>query len=141
VFYGLRLGHVRRHFVRAILEGIAYLYPGFAAIVQRHGLPIGSLTMVDGEARSAAWNQVKADVMGRPIRTTRVAEGGALGAAMLAGLAAGEFATAEVAVAALVEAADTFDPDAAVHARYAELYATWERVRTGLFSVFGRAGS
>jgi xylulokinase len=140
VFFGVRLGHSRRHFVRAILEGMAHLYPGFADIVAGGAGSICSLTIVDGEARSAAWNQIKADVLGRAVRTTRFSEGGAVGAAILAGQASGEYSSAAEGVSTLVEFADTFEPDPGRHERYAQLHRRWERVRARLFEAFDAAG-
>ncbi len=61
VFFGVRLGHERRHFVRAILEAAAYLYPGFAEIIHRPGREVRSITMVDGESRS--WSGIRSRPM------------------------------------------------------------------------------
>ena len=56
----------------------------------------------DGEARSAVWTQLKADVLGTPLRVPRVADLAAAGAAILAGVAAGVFEDAAAGVAGLV---------------------------------------
>jgi xylulokinase len=49
------------------------------------------VTVVGGGSRSLAWNRIKADVLGIPIRVPRIREATALGAALLAGVGAGVY--------------------------------------------------
>jgi sugar (pentulose or hexulose) kinase len=137
VFFGINPGHTRAHFVRAIMEGIAYHYPPLVEILtDLLGSPIGKMTIVDGEARSHLWNAIKADVMGRELRTIGVVEASAVGGAILAGLASGAFANAAEGVAALVTPGDTYRPDPARHERYESLRQRWEAVRPHIFEAF-----
>jgi xylulokinase len=140
VFFGIRAGHDRRHFVRAILEGTAYLYPSLAEASSSHGAAVDELTMVDGEARSPLWNQIKADVLNRPISTPRVVEAAALGSAIHAGVAANVYTTVYEGARSLVEPGQTYEPDAASAARYAELRGRWESVGAFLFEAFAAIG-
>jgi sugar (pentulose or hexulose) kinase len=133
-FLGIDAAHRRPHFARAILEAIAYLYPALLGLVEERGHAVGAITLSDGEARSATWNRIKADVLGRPLTPALVAEAPALGAAMLAGLATGAFADAPSAVAALVERGAPVEPSPERHARYVELRAGWERARRHVFA-------
>jgi sugar (pentulose or hexulose) kinase len=135
VFFGIIPGHRRAHFVRSIMEGIAYSYPPLIDILTDSGLPVGKLTIVDGEARSRAWNALKAHVTGREIHTTGVVEAAAVGAAILAGMACGIFRTAADGVAALATPGDIYVPDPALHARYQTLRERWEAVRPHLFAA------
>lgn len=136
VFFGIVPGHTRAHFVRAIMEGIAYNYPPLLDILADFGSPIGSMTIVDGEARSPLWNAIKADVMGRELRTTGAVEAAAIGAAILAGLACRTFPTAADGVTALVAPGEVIRPDPARHARYESLRNRWEAVRRHQFDAF-----
>ncbi len=125
-FLGIVSGHTRGHFVRAILEGIAYQYPPTIALIapgDHSGRPI---TLVGGETRSELWNQLKADVLGVALRTTQVDEAATLGAAILAGQAAGLLADAADGVRQLVRFKRTYEPDLDRHATYAELRASHE---------------
>jgi xylulokinase len=137
-FLGIAPHHGRGHLVRAIAEGVSYQYPPMLDIVRRAGHEVGAITISDGEARSRVWNQIKADVMGRPLRVAAVPEAPAVGAAILAGMAAGVFATAEAGVAALTSPPQTVAPDAAAHAAYASHRRRWE---TGREHVFAMAAS
>lgn len=123
---GLSLSASRGHIVRAVLEGVAYLYPPILRVLAEMGVEARSLTVMDGESRSATWNQLKADVTGREIRTTQVPEASALGAAILAGMGSGAFPSASSGAAALVAPGPTFAPDPVRAARYALLQAAWE---------------
>jgi sugar (pentulose or hexulose) kinase len=129
-FIGIVSGHTRGHVVRALLEGVAYQYPPAMTIA---GAGAGAtvrppIATGDGEARSALWNQIKADVLGVPLRVPRVVELAAAGSAILAGVAGRVFADAAAGVRALVHWDRRFDPDPASHAVYEELRAEYERV-------------
>jgi xylulokinase len=136
VFFGIEAGHTRAHFVRAIMEGIAFNYPPMLEIIGRHSSTIRSLTIVDGEARSDLWNSIKAHVTGRELRTIGHAEAAAMGAVILAGVATGTFATAAEGVATLVPPGKTFAPDPNLHDRYEIHRARWEAVRRRVFEAF-----
>jgi sugar (pentulose or hexulose) kinase len=127
-FLGIVSGHTRAHFVRALLEGVAYQYPPTLELIAPGRDPARPIALVDGETRSESWNQLKADVTGVPIQTPEVAESAALGAAILAGQAAGRFASAADGVRELVRMRRTYEPDPARHARYRELRARHEQV-------------
>jgi sugar (pentulose or hexulose) kinase len=129
VFFGIRPGHRRPHFVRAILEGIAFQYPPLLEILHEYVDELGKFTLVDGEARSPSWNAIKADVIGRPIVTTKTIEAAAAGSAILAGMAAGVYRTAGEGAAALVVAGDVYQPDP-------ERRATYERVRERYDAIY-----
>ena len=136
-FLGIVSGHTRAHFMRAILEGIAFQYPPTLDLVAPGRNPQQPITLVDGEARSALWNQIKADVLGVPIRTTECSACAALGAAILGGQAAGVFPDVHRAVEELVRFDRTYEPDPASHARYTELRATYEEVLRAVRPTYG----
>jgi xylulokinase len=134
-FLGIEPHHGRGHLARAIAEGVAYQYPPMLDIVRAAGHEVGAITISDGEARSPVWNQIKADVLGRPLRVAAVPEAPAVGAAILAGMAAGTFPTAGAGVAALTAPPQTVVPDAAAHAAYALHRRRWEAGRRDLFAM------
>ena len=136
VFFGINPGHRRPHFVRAILEGIAYQYPPLMALLGDYVDRVRNFTLVDGEARSRAWNAIKADVIGRPVRTTRTIEAAAVGSAILAGVAAGVFHDIPEAVAALVATGEIVEPDPARAALYRRLRTRYDAVYRHLDPAF-----
>jgi xylulokinase len=133
MFRGISGQHRRPHFVRAILEGIAYQYPGLLRVIHERGLPVQRLTTCDGEARSTTWNQIKADIMNQPLTPALRAEAPAIGAAMLAGLGSGVFASNAEAIDAVVELDATVEPHPASAATYDVLRHRWEELRADAF--------
>ena len=136
VFFGLRAGHTATHLVRAVLEGVAFQYPGTLEVLGVGADARPRVTMIDGETRSALWNQIKADVLGLEIFVPEVTEAAALGAALIAGIGVGIFADARAAVDAAVRPGTTFRPDLDRHAAYRELRDRYERIHDCLEPAF-----
>jgi sugar (pentulose or hexulose) kinase len=132
VFFGITGGVTRRHLLRAVIEGITFQYPPTVQMLRASGVKIDYLTVVDGETESRMWNQLKADVMGIEVRVPRIKRAAGLGAAILAGLAADEFATVEDAVSAMASGYESFYPDAHCHQQYAAIRERYEEVYSGI---------
>jgi xylulokinase len=92
VFYGLSVTTSRGDMARAVMEGVVF---GLREIYElmlstRPGLVPTEVISSGGGAKSAIWRQIQADIMGVPVKTQRGAgEGGAYGAAVVAGVGAG----------------------------------------------------
>jgi sugar (pentulose or hexulose) kinase len=92
--------------------------------------------MVDGETRSRAWTQIKADVTGLAIRVPQVNEAASVGACILAALAAGVHPDAVAAARSMIRWADVIEPDMERHVRYAELRRRYEAVYAHLENAY-----
>jgi xylulokinase len=90
---GFSWGHTQAHFLRAILESVAFEYAYYLGILveQLPELHLLETRAVGGGARSQAWNQVKADVLNVPYRRLSRSEFGTWGSALVAGKAVGLF--------------------------------------------------
>jgi xylulokinase len=139
VYFGISGHHRRAHFTRATLEGIAYQYPGLLDVLRTRGHRLGPMTISDGEARSHLWNQIKTDVMGEPVVPSLRVEAPSIGAAILAGLGTGLFASARDALAVVLELAPAVTPDPRATSVYADLRGRWETVRSTVFPAFAAA--
>jgi xylulokinase len=122
VFFGLSLATKRADLIRAIMEGAAFGLRHNAEVAAGSGFGIARLACVGGGARSAVWNQIKADVLQIPIRLPRAATGAPLGDALAAGVATGVYASFEDAVRRVVRVEREFVPDPALRVRYDALY-------------------
>ena len=60
-------------------------------------MPVESIRLSGGGARSALWQQIQADIYGMPVELIEADEGAAYGAALLAGVGTGNWATVEAA--------------------------------------------
>jgi sugar (pentulose or hexulose) kinase len=135
-FHGIISGHTRAHFVRAILEGIAFQYPRTLELIAPSRPRTQPIAMVDAETRGEVWNQIKADVTGVPITTPAIYESAALGAVALAGQAGRVFSDARDAVEQLVHPARVYEPDTGRHALYAEIRERWEQIYGAVSSTY-----
>jgi sugar (pentulose or hexulose) kinase len=121
--------------VKAVLEGIACDLEITRQALERAGATVRAWRTSGGGARSRWWMQLKADLTGVPVEVTADAEAGALGAAMLAGMGAGVFASMEEAARARLRTTRRHEPDPARAARYAERLETHQRLVPTLLAV------
>ncbi|MCF7838517.1 MAG: hypothetical protein K9N49_07785 [Candidatus Marinimicrobia bacterium] len=84
ILYGLRLGTRRGEILCALLEGVAFEMRLNVATLEAAGAPVRELRAIGGGAKSSLWNQLKADVLGKPITSLDVSEAGCRGVALLA---------------------------------------------------------
>ena len=109
---GLNAGHKRAHVVRAILEGVAFSLRDTLTIFAEMGVPVETIRLGGGGARSRAWRQIQADVYGREVELVEADEGAAYGAALLAGVGGGAWGSVDDACAAAVRVRERVPPDA-----------------------------
>ena len=107
---GLTAQHTRAHVIRAILEGVAFSLRDTFTIFRELGVPVKSIRLGGGGARSPLWQQIQADVYGMPVELVAADEGAAYGAALLAGVGAGVWPSVDSACAASVHVANRVNP-------------------------------
>lgn len=123
---GLTMAHQPAHLVRAVLEGVACSVWHVLGEAERvSGGEAKEVRVAGGGARVQLWNQIKADVSGRPFRPCATSENGVLGAAMLAALGSGAYAEAAAAGDAMVRLDEAVEPDVEVRDVYDELFARY----------------
>ena len=88
-YFGITLRHSAGHFVRAVMEGVAYGMGKDMALFGDLGVKIDRVFCVGGGARNELWNQIKADVVRVPLAISDEPEAGLKGAALLAAAGAG----------------------------------------------------
>jgi glycerol kinase len=86
---GLTLASRRAHLARAALESIAFQVEDVVAALEAQGVPVTALLVDGGPTANAKLMQLQADTSGRRIERALARDLSALGAAHLAGLAAG----------------------------------------------------
>ena len=136
VFFGMTLRHKREHFTRAVMEGVAYALNDSLQIFGELGIPITQVRAGGGGAKSAVWRQIQADVTGHSHVTLAVDEGPAFGAALIAAVGTGAYASIADACAATVQMASVTEPNAEAHAKYAEYYRVYQALYPALKSQF-----
>lgn len=140
-FVGLSGLHGKAHMYRAVLEGIAleqcFLTTGVEAAT---GTAIEEILMLGGGSRSPLWCQIIADVLGRSVKVVREQESTALGAGIHVAAALGFHADLRTAADAMTGIDRIFEPDLAIHHRYADILAAYRSIYPGLRATF-RLGS
>ncbi|HWH93907.1 MAG TPA: xylulokinase [Baekduia sp.] len=138
-FVGLTVRHDRAAMTRAVMEGVVLALRDGLEIIRGLGVEIDDVRLVGGGARSDLWRRLQADIFGVPVRPTSADEGPAHGAALLAGVAAGIYASPAEALALVPARADLVEPDRAAAARYDELHAIYQplyqALRGGMLSL------
>jgi xylulokinase len=136
-FVGLTDRHSRAHFARAVYEGVAFaVWDLLQRCLAATGTHPAVLRVSGGGARSALWNQIKADVTALPVQPMAVLDGACLGAAMLAAVAVGAFPGLADAAAAMAHPAAAFAPRAEPVARYQSLFPLWRALYPRLRPTF-----
>ena len=135
---GLTASHDRRHLVRSVLEGVAFSLKDCSTIIQGQGLPIEQVRVTGGGAKSPLWRQIIADVLGVELVTTNATEGPAFGAALLAGVASGHYASVQQACEATVRVMERTEPRPEVERVYAQAYETYKALYPALKPIISR---
>lgn len=124
----LTLGHTLADLYRALLESLAYSVRENLGLLRDAGGDTQLVRAIGGGAVSDVWLQMVADVSGVPIERPAVTEAAALGAAMLAAVGMGEYASLAESAAALYRADRIFMPDADTCAAYEPLYRRYREL-------------
>ena len=128
---GITRGTKAGHIARAALESIAYQVADLLGAMQEDsGIPLKVLRVDGGAARNDTLLQFQADLLGIPVVRSAGAESTSLGAAFLAGLAAGYWKNLEE-IEALWKAGREFQPRRA--------RKEMESLRTRWHQALGRA--
>jgi xylulokinase len=86
-FIGLTVRHSQAHMTRAVLEGISFGLRDSFELMKQAGLSqINQVRVSGGGSQSAIWRQMLANIFNAELVTVNTTEGGAFGAALLAGV-------------------------------------------------------
>jgi len=129
---GLTASHTRAHVIRAIMEGVAFSLRDSFEIFNEMQVPVETIRLGGGGARSALWRQIQADIYGRAVATVEAEEGAAYGVAMLAGVGVRTWPSVDAACAAVVRTRDRVEPDATSKKTLDRQYKTYQAMYPAL---------
>jgi xylulokinase len=136
-FVGLTLRHGRGHLTRALLEGVAFGLKDSFTLIQAAGLSqIRQVRASGGGTKSPLWRQILADVLGTELITVNTTEGAAFGAALLAGVGAGNWPDVPSACRAAITISATVTPLPAQVETYASRYPFYRALYPALKPTF-----
>lgn len=125
VLFGLSAIHTKAHVLRAVMEGVSYSLCDCNDILKEMGILVDQMMACGGGGQSPVWRQMLADLYGCRVNTAQQTEGPALGAAILAGVGTGIYASVETACDELIGEAQSSEPmgeNVKTYQQYHELY-------------------
>ncbi|MDR3552157.1 MAG: FGGY family carbohydrate kinase [Clostridia bacterium] len=136
VFYGITLAHTRAHFVRSVMESVAFMMRRNLEYLDGMGVHTSELRLMGGGAGSRVWNGINADVTGKNVLIPKNTETACLGAAILAGTGVGIFSSVEAACEKTIEIAQALRPDEENLKAYQRYYEAYCRLDGSLDPIF-----
>jgi L-ribulokinase len=138
VIVGLTLATTAPEIYRALLESTAFGTRMIIDTFTASGVPVTELVVAGGLIKSAPLMQIYSDIVRRPLSVIGSEQGGALGSAIHAAVAAGAYPDVPAAAAVMGRVhQDVYRPDPARADVYDELYAEYVR----LHDYFGRGAN
>lgn len=136
VFFGLNRAHGSKQIVRAVLEGIGFSVRHIVEVLRGFNLKLESVTASGGLTRLHSVNQLKADILGIPVRTLRNFETTAIGAALIALTGAGIFKDPAEGFEQFCKVERIYEPDEERHRIYEEYFALYCQVYESLRGAY-----
>ncbi len=137
-FTGMTMDTSRADMTQAVLEGVAFAIRDSFEVARSLGITLHETKICGGGAKSPLWRKIIANVLNIRVQVLKTEEGPALGAAMLASVGTGRYASVEEAAARIVKVIETVEPDPAIAARYEEKYQQFKQIYPALKPVFDK---
>ena len=132
---GLTASHTRAHVIRAIMEGVAFSLRDTFTILKEMEVPVKTIRLGGGGAKSALWRQIQADIYGQPVETVEAEEGAAYGAAILAGVGVKAWPSVDAACNAVVRIAQNIVPNSEDSLVMEKAYAVYRRMYPAMKNI------
>ncbi len=138
-FVGLTLRHTRGHMTRAVLEGVAFGLKDSFNLIRDAGLEnVSQVRASGGGTKGALWRQILADVLESELVSVNTAEGGAFGAALLAGVGQGIWPDVVTACHETIQITGKTEPNPETFAVYRHAYQVYRDLYPILKSTFSQ---
>jgi xylulokinase len=127
-FVGIDASHERKHFARAVLEGITFSLHESIEIFSNNGKKIDSIVSIGGGAKNETWLQMQADIFNAKIEKLTSEQGPGMGAAMLAAYGCGWFSSLKECADQFIQIAKTYEPIKENVETYQKLFGIYQDV-------------
>lgn len=135
-FIGLTMDTTRTDMTQAVLEGVAFALRDSLEVAKNLGIKIERTKICGGGAKSALWKKIIANVLNLKVDVIESEEGPALGGAILAAVACGEFESVEQAAEKLVRVTGTVEPQKELVEKYEACYQKFSKIYPTVKSLF-----
>ena len=137
-FVGLTPDHGKGELVRAIMEGVTMALRESLELAEEAGAEITDLRLGAGATRSDLWNQIQADIYGRPVHLVNTTDPSPLGAALLAGVGTEVYSDIEEAAETAVNVTTRIEPEPSRRKIYDQLFQLFKEIYGQLRPSFPR---
>ena len=127
-FIGMTMDTTRADMTQAVLEGVAFALRDSFEVAKSLGIKIERTKICGGGAKSPLWKKMIANILNLKVDVIESEEGPALGGAMLAAVACGEYKNVEEAAAKIVRIVDTVEPEEELVKKYDERYQQFREI-------------
>lgn len=127
-FIGMTMDTTRADMTQAVLEGVAFALRDSFEVAKSLGIKIERTKICGGGAKSPLWKKMIASILNLKVDVIESEEGPALGGAMLAAVACGEYKNVEEAAAKIVRIVDTVEPEEELVKKYDERYQQFRQI-------------
>lgn len=135
-FIGMTMDTTRSDMTQAVLEGVAYALRDSLEVARKLGISMEKTRICGGGAKSALWKTMIASIMNLTVEVLAVEEGPALGGAMLAAVACGEYASVEEAAEKIVKVKEIVEPRPELVEKYERRYQVFREIYPALKTVY-----
>lgn len=135
-FMGMTMDTTREDMTQAVLEGVAFALRDSFEVAKSLGIHIDRTKICGGGAKSPLWRQMIADIFNIRVDIPESEEGPAMGGAMLAAVACGEYASVEEAAEKIVKIVDMVEPVPENAARYEKQYQKFRQIYPAVKELF-----
>lgn len=135
---GLKTSTKRGEILKSIMESETFYFLESIRALKSMDIDSSEFIATGGGAKSDAWLQIKADILGVPFVRLLNTECSVAGAAMLAGLASGVYKDPAEAVGYFVKRDKVFEPDMAKHRVYEEKHELYRQLYPRLSDLLGK---
>ena len=135
-FIGMTMDTTRADMTQAVLEGVAFALRDSLEVAKSLGINLARTKICGGGAKSPLWKKIIANVLNLRVDVIESEEGPAMGGAMLAAVACGEYASVEEIAEKFVKVVDTVEPDAELVVKYEESYTRFKEIYPACKSLF-----
>ena len=137
VFFGMSMDTTREEMTQAVLEGVSFGLRDSLEVARDLGLKIERTKLCGGGAKSPLWRRIIANVMNLKVDIIESEEGPGYGAAILAAVGCGEYASVEEAAGKLVKVVKTIEPEPELVEKYEAKYQKFRTIYPTVKALYG----
>lgn len=127
-FLGMRANTTREEMNLAVLEGVAFALRDCVEVARSSGIIVSKTAICGGGAKSEVWKKIIANVLNAEVVSLETEQGPSYGAAILAMVGTGEYATVKEATDRIVKEKSSVLPEKDLTEKYEAKYQKFKKL-------------